>query len=97
MVVDKIKSLFHRILGIKLRYQMFLVYILGGALPIILVGIYLVRSTSRILVEQAEYAEVTEMEMARRQVEEALETVSTVTKYFYFDPQLEEIASKQYD
>lgn len=95
-MVGRIKWFFNRLSGIKLRYRMLFVYIVGGALPIIIIALYLIFGTSRILVGQAENAEVTEMEMARRQTEEMLETVSTVTKYFYFDPKLEEIATKQY-
>lgn len=80
----------------KLRYRMFFVYIIGGVLPIVLIGIYLVNGMYRILTDQAKNEEVTEIRMAARQMNEMAGTVSTVTKYFYFDPQLEEIATKQY-
>lgn len=95
-MTQRVKSYFNRILGIKLRYRMLLVYMIGGALPIILIGMYLVHGMSRILIDQAKHVEVTEMEMVKRQAEEVMNTVSTVTKYFYFDEQLEEISSKQY-
>ncbi|MDE7333920.1 MAG: histidine kinase [Lachnospiraceae bacterium] len=92
----QVKAYLNRILGIKLRYRMLLVYMIGGALPIILIGMYLVHGMSRILIDQAKNVEVTEMEMVRRQAEEIMNTVSTVTKYFYFDERLEEISSKNY-
>lgn len=91
-----IRGFVQKILGLRVRYQLLLVYILGGALPFIFVGIYLVHGVTTALIEQAEYAERTEMEMASEQTCEVLETVSTVTKYFYFDPQLEEIAFREY-
>lgn len=91
-----LKAIFNRISSVKLRYRMLLIYIVGGALPIILIGLYLVHGTSRILIEQTEAEEATEIEMARRQAEEMLNTVSTVTKYFYFDDKLEQIAFKNY-
>lgn len=94
--MKKIKRLIERMAGMKLHYKMFLVYILGGALPIILIALYLVHGISRILIEQVERGEVTELEMIRSQAEEIFSTVSTVTKYFYFDPKLEEISRKQY-
>lgn len=94
--MKKIKKLIERMAGMKLHYKMFLVYILGGALPIILIALYLVHGISRILIEQVEHGEVTELEMIRSQAEELFSTVSTVTKYFYFDPKLEEISRKQY-
>lgn len=92
----KIKTFIGQISGMKLRYRMFFIYIVGGALPSILIGLYLVSGMSRILIEQAKDAEVTEMEAVRRQVEDIASTVSTVTKYFYFDSQLEEISAKHY-
>ena len=95
-MTQRVKSYFNRILGIKLRYRMLLVYMIGGALPIILIGMYLVHGMSRILIDQAKNVEVSEMEMVRRQAEEIMSTVSTVTKYFYFDEQLEEISLKRY-
>ena len=96
-MAQKMKSLFNWISGMKLRYRMLIVYIIGGALPIITSGLYLVHGMSSILIEQAKNAEGIELEMAKNQVEEIASTVSTVTKYFYFDAQLEEIATKQYE
>ena len=95
-MMERIKKLFNCITGMRLQYRMFLVYILGGALPIILIGLYLVHGISEILVEQAEQGEVTELEMIRSQAEELFATVSTVTKYFYFDSRLEKISVNQY-
>jgi len=40
--MDRIKKLLDRVTGMRLSYRMFLVYILGGALPMILIGLYLV-------------------------------------------------------
>lgn len=93
---QKIKLLMNRISGMKLRYRMLFIYIIGGALPIIFIGLYLIHGMSSILIEQAKDAEVVELEMVKKQVEEMTGTVSTVTKYFYFDSRLEEIAAKEY-
>lgn len=93
----KVKALFNRISGMKLRYRMFFVYIIGSALPIIVIGLYLIHGMADILIEQAKDAEAVELEMVKKQLEEMTGTVSTVTKYFYFDKRLEEIAAKQYE
>ncbi len=95
-VIQKIKALWNRLTGIKLRYRMLFVYIVGGALPILVIALYLIQGTSKILIRQSEHAEVTELAAAAQQVREMADTVSTVTKYFYFDPMLEEISQKQY-
>ncbi len=95
-MTQKIKLFMNRISGMKLRYRMLFIYIIGSALPIIFIGLYLIHGMSNILIEQAKDAEVVELKMIKRQVEEMTGTVSTVTKYFYFDSRLEEIAAKQY-
>lgn len=82
--------------GMKLRYRMFLVYIFGGALPIALIGIFLVKGNAEILIRQAEEREKTEMELIVRQVSDLTETVDIVSRQFYFDSKLEEIAQKEY-
>ena len=91
------KEFIERITGIRLRYRLFLIYIIGGVLPMILICLYLVHGISGILIGQAEHREVTELEMIRSQAEETILTVSTVTKYFYFDSELESIAEKKYE
>ncbi len=95
-VIRKIHTLWNRLSGIKLRYRMLFVYIVGGALPILVIALYLIQGTSKILIRQNEHAKVTELAAAGQQVREMTDTVSTVTKYFYFDPMLEEISQKRY-
>lgn len=95
-MVQRIRGLLNRISGMKMRYRMFFIYIIGGALPSIIIALYLIHGMSGILVDQVKRAEVTELEMIRSQAEDMAGVVSTVTKYFYFDKQMEEIAGKQY-
>lgn len=92
-----IKEKADRILGMKLRYRMLVLYIVGGMMPAILIGGYLIRGTNKILIERAETAEITEMQMARRQMQEILTTVNMVSKLFLFNEQLEKIAFEQYN
>lgn len=87
---------FEKILGTRLCYRMFLLYILGGALPMILMGLYLVTGSNRILVERAKEAEAREMELTARDMNELLSTVNDASHTFYFDAGLEHIASCQY-
>lgn len=98
--MEKIKAGFQKIigkiLGMKLRYRMVLLYLLGGALPSLCIGVYLISGSKRTLTDQAKTAEVTEMEMVRQQTQELLSTVSMVSKYFFFDEKLENIAAKEY-
>lgn len=72
--MEKIKAGFQKIigkiLGMKLRYRMVLLYLLGGALPSLCIGVYLISGSKRTLTDQAKTAEVTEMEMVRQQTQE---------------------------
>lgn len=95
-IQKRMKYIVNKILGMKLHHRMFLLYIVGGVLPILLIGWYLISGTNKILVEQAKSTEITEMEMARKHTEELFKTVNMVSKYFIFDEKLEEIAAKNY-
>lgn len=91
-----LRTLAEKIFGMKLRYRMMLLYFVGGALPVILIGMYLINGTNHILVKQAKSTEITEIEMVRQQAQELLSTVNMVSKYFIFDEKLEAIALKEY-
>lgn len=88
---------FRRILEARLRTRMLLLYIAGGALPMILIGLYLVSGTNKILVEREKQAEMGELEILGRELRELLNNVNTASKSFYFDEKLEEIAGKNYE
>ena len=92
----KIKQLINRILGMKLVYRMILIYVIGGLLPLSAIIGYLLHGTNRVLVSQAENAEIAELQTIGRQILELENTMTTVSSYFYFDDKLEEIAAKQY-
>lgn len=92
----KIRQLINRMLGMKLGYRMFLIYVAGGLLPLGMISFYLIRGTNQILVSQAENTEIVELQTIRSQILELQNTMTTVSSYFYFDDQLEKIAGKQY-
>ena len=48
-----------KLLGKNLCYQMVFLYTIGGALPVILIGLYLIQGTNRVLVEREKQAELT--------------------------------------
>lgn len=85
-----------KVLGAKVRYRMLILYLVGGVIPMILIGNYLIQGTDRILVKQAKNTEVTEVEMIQTQVKELVNTATMVSKYFFFNEQLEKISQTQY-
>lgn len=90
------KQLLNHLLETRLSARMFFLYIIGGALPMILIGIYLILGTNRILINQAKQAEQTELEMLGSETSEMLRSINMASQTFYFDEKLEEIASKEY-
>lgn len=62
----------------------------------IMICFYLIHGTNRLLVEQAENEEMQELDAVKTQIIELQGTMTTVSRYFYFDSKLENIAEKQY-
>lgn len=85
-----------RILETKIKTRMLFLYIVGGALPMIFMGLYLIIGTNRILVEREKKTEIVELEILGSELKEMLNAVNTVSKDFYFDGKLEEMAQKNY-
>ncbi len=96
-ITSKIKSLIQKVLGMKLRYRMALLYLLGGILPLVLIGLYMMHGTNQALKKQAEETEISELNTAKSRLEEMTSTINMVSKYFIFDEKLEEIAGKEYE
>lgn len=91
-----IKLIINRILGMKLRNRMICIYLVGGLLPMIFTCIYLMQGTSQILIQKAKDGEISELKTMKRQLLESINTAATVSRYFYFDEQLEQIAFNNY-
>lgn len=94
---EAVRSAADRILGMRLIYRMLLLYIAGGLLPMVLIGVYLIFGTRHILIEQAKNEEHTELELVSDQILGNLNTVSNVSKMFYFDEKLEKLAFYPYE
>lgn len=79
-----------------LQTRLLCIYIVGGLLPMLFTCMYLIRGTDRILIEQARTSERVEIQNTKRQILESLNTISAVSRYFYFDEELEYIAFHDY-
>lgn len=91
-----IKCLSDKLLGMKLCYQMAFLYVVGGALPMILIGMHLIRGTNQILVEREMQAELSELDRMGSEADSLFSTINSLSKTFYFDEKLEHIASHPY-
>lgn len=92
----KFRHLYDRLLGMRLCYQMVLLYIIGGALPVILIGMYLIQGTSQILMEREMQAELSELDRIGREADSLFSTVNSLSTSFYFDEKLEHISEHPY-
>ena len=78
----KFRHLYDRLLGMRLCYQMVLLYIIGGALPVILIGMYLIQGTSQILMEREMQAELSELDRIGREADSLFSTVNSLSTSF---------------
>ena len=80
----------------SLRRQMVLVYLLGGALPMLLIIGILIGTQRRTMLEQAGIAAVTELTMLKNALGSQCGVLTDVSKRMYFDKELEQISQTQY-
>lgn len=80
----------------SLRRQMVLVYLLGGALPMLLIIGILIGTQRRTMLEQAGTAAVTELTMLKNTLGSQCDVLIDVSKRMYFDKELEVISQTQY-
>lgn len=92
----RIKSLLNRVFGIRLIYRMFLVYLVGGLLPILIISFYLISGENRILVQEAQNRETEALREVKYRILDIQNVVSRTSRFFYFDERLEKIAQTQY-
>ena len=80
----------------SLRRQMVLVYLLGGAMPMLLIIGILIGTQRRTMLEQAATAAVTELTMLKNTLGSQCGVLVDVSKRMYFDKELETISQTQY-
>ena len=80
----------------SLRWQMVLVYLLGGALPMLLIIGILLGTQRRTMLAQAATTSSTELTMLKNTLSNQCGVLTDVSKRMYFDENLETIAKTQY-
>lgn len=75
--------------SIKLKYRMFLIYIVGGVIPMLIVNAYLNQSTKNIILNHTREAEVAELTLIKDNILENMRIVTDISKLMYFDEELE--------
>lgn len=93
---NRIRTWLGKLTGARLGYRMFLIYMIGSVLPIGMIGGYWIYGTNRILVQQVQDTEITELETIKRQLLENFDVMRHISQFFYFDEKLENIAESRY-
>lgn len=84
------------IFNLKLGQRIFLVYLIFGLLPMGAVCAKLISGTNHILIAQAQDAEKEGVEDMRSAFLQMQDSLTAVSRYFFFDEKLEKIASTDY-
>ena len=86
-------SLFARIKtfigNLRLRERMLFIYIAGGILPILLLGIYTYQNTRSVLIQKAKESEMDGLNMIADSMSESMSVISDISKQMYFDEKIE--------
>lgn len=83
--------------NVRLRERMFLFYIIGGVLPMVMADVYMYTSVRNIMIEQEKEQEKDELSMIAYSVNESIAVIEDVSKRLYFDESIEHIAFTKYE
>lgn len=82
--------------NIRLRERMFLFYLIGGVLPMLLADVYMYTSVRSIMIEQEKEAVKDELSRIADSVSESIAVIEDISKRLYFDESIEHIAFTRY-
>lgn len=83
--------------NIRLRERMFLLYIVGGILPLVLADVYMYTSVRSVMIEQEKDKEKDELSILADSVNESIAVIEDVSRRLYFDEDIEHIAFTRYE
>lgn len=92
--MSKLKRFFA---DIRLRERMFLFYLIGGVLPMLLADVYMYTSVRGIMIEQEKEAVKDELSRIADSVRESIAVIEDISKRLYFDDSIEHIAFTRYE
>lgn len=82
---------------IRLRERMFLFYLIGGVLPMLLADVYMYTSVRSVMIEQEKEAGKDELSRIADSVSESITVIEDISKRLYFDESIEHIAFTRYE
>lgn len=92
--MNKLKRFFA---NIRLRERMFLFYLIGGVLPMLLADVYMYTSVRSIMIGQEAEAVKDELSRMADSIGESITVIEDISKRLYFDESIEHIAFTRYE
>lgn len=90
---NKLKRVFA---NIRLRERMFLLYLVGGVLPLLLADVYMYMSVRSVMIEQEKEALRDELFRIADSVSESIAVIEDISKRLYFEVSIVHIVSTEY-
>ena len=76
---------------------MFLIYIIGGFIPMLFVSLYLINGTKNIIIQQNKSSEISELQLIGDGIFENVRTIAEASQRLYFMEIIEKLGAHQYD
>lgn len=91
-----IHNILNKCRQINIKQRLFLIYIIGGLMPLLGVSIYMSLGTKSLFIAQTRESEVAELSLISDALSENVRVIMDVSKRMYFDKELEKIAFTKY-
>ena len=82
---------------LTIRRKMFLIYIIGGFIPMLFVSLYLINGTKNIIIQQNKSSEISELQLIGDGIFENVRTIAEASQRLYFMEIIEKLGAHQYD
>lgn len=82
---------------LTIRRKMFLIYIIGGFIPMLFVSLYLINGTKNIIIQQNKSSEISELQLIGDGIFENVRTIAEASQRLYFMEIIEKLGAYQYD
>lgn len=82
---------------LNIRRKMFLIYFIGGFIPMLFVSLYLINGTKNIIIQQNKSSEISELQLIGDGIFENVRTIAEASHRLYFMEIIEKLGAYQYD
>lgn len=81
---------------LNIRRKMFLIYIIGGFIPMLFISVFLINGTKDILIQQNKSSEISELQLIGDGIYENIRTIREASQRLYFVDIIEKLGDYRY-